>query len=962
MSAPALRSLFAAHGAPVSAPRPFLLGGDTAWLVAQGHVDVFAVRVRDAEPYGPRRHLVRVESGGALLGLGASAGAHGMGLLAAAAAGTRLLALAQGHLRLAADGAEREAAVHAVEGWAAALCAGIARDAVPRRSDDLAPGGTRTLAAGATVRPVGVAWLRHGEGTTYLLSMRALPLNGGATVPIAAPAWVTAENEARVTAGTAMPPAAEAWVGLERLHDLVLAAAGVMAEAEEKTGRERLRRRAALDRAVLARATGRLATVIDPRRLKGGMRLRAPGEEENALLAACRLVAEAQGLTVRPPPASVTGDLAAIARASGYQTRKVMLRDDWWRRDGGPMLAVRENGLRAVALLPERGNRYVLCDPTDRTRTPMDAKEAGTLSPFAWSFYRPFAPGPVGILGLLRHGVRGCGRDLATLLTVGAAGGALAMAPPVATGLLFNSVIPGAERAQLAQLTAVLLAVAVAAALFQLTRAVALTRIEGKAGSAVQGAVWDRLLSLPPNFFRARAAGDLASRAMGVDAIREALSGASATALLGLLFSLFNFALLFHYSGRLALWATFLASLLVVATVASSVVQLRRQRVLSRLQAEIEGVVLQLLTGIAKLRAAAAEARAFGLWADRFAEQRRLRYAVRRAAGGLASFNSGFPVLAQAVVFAIAAGMVGKEDGMRTGDFLAFMAAFGSFTAALLSTSIAVTQALSAIPQYEIARPILEAEPEIDAGRADPGVLQGEVSVQHLFFRYAEDGAYVLDDLSFHAEPGEFVALVGPSGSGKSTLFRLLLGFEQPESGSIFFDGQELGGVDVLLLRRQIGVVLQNGRLMPGDLFSNIVGSTGANLEDAWEAARMSGLDADIKAMPMGMHTMVSEGGTTLSGGQRQRLMIARAIVTRPRILLFDEATSALDNRTQAIVSDSLAGLRATRLVIAHRLSTIVHADRICVIERGTVVQSGRYDELMAVDGPFRELARRQIA
>ena len=249
-----------------------------------------------------------------------------------------------------------------------------------------------------------------------------------------------------------------------------------------------------------------------------------------------------------------------------------MLRDDWWRRDGGPMLGMLENGRHAVALLPMRSRRYLLCDPSERTRTPVDAKVAGTLSPFAWSFYRPFAPGPVGLVRLLRHGVQGCGRDVATLLVVGAGGGALAMAPPVATGLLFNSVIPGAERAQLAQLTAVLLAVAVAAALFQLTRAVALTRIEGRAGSAVQAAVWDWLLSLPPNFFRARAAGDLVSRAMGVDAIRESLSGATATALLALLFSCFNFALLFHYSGRLALWATLLAFVMVAATMASSVV------------------------------------------------------------------------------------------------------------------------------------------------------------------------------------------------------------------------------------------------------------------------------------------------------------------------------------------------------------------------------------------------------
>ncbi|HSU14673.1 NHLP bacteriocin export ABC transporter permease/ATPase subunit [Longimicrobium sp.] len=961
MSAPALRSLFAAHGAPVTPAGPFLLGGDTGWLVAQGHVDVFAVRVAEGEPTGARRHLVRVESGGALLGVGEAAGAHGMGLLAAPAVNARLLALPQARLRDAAGGGERDAAAAAVEGWAAALCTGIARDVVPRRSEDLAEGMAITLPAGATVRPVGVVWLRHREGSTDLLGDATLRLSGDVPVPIAAPAWVTAEAEARVAA-EAMPEPAEAWRGMARLHGLVLGAAAELAAREETADRDRLRRRAALDRSVLARATGRLASVIETRRAAGGMRMRAADDDEDALFASCRLVAEAQGIAVRPPPAATEMKLASIARASGFQTRTVMLRDDWWRRDSGPMLAFLDAEKRFVALLPVRGRSYVLCDPVERARTPVDGKVAGTLTPFAYAFYRPFDPGPVGIGGLLRFGIRGCGRDVTTLLLVGFAGGALAMAPPIATGLLFNSVIPGAERAQLAQLTAVLLAVAVAAALFQLTRAVALTRIEGKAGAAVQAAVWDRLLSLPPGFFRARAAGDLASRAMGVDSIREALSGATATALLGLVFSTFNFALLFHYSGRLAGWATLMAGILVAATIASSFVQLRRQRVLSRLQAEIEGVVLQLLTGIAKLRAAAAEARAFGLWAERFAEQRRLRYAVRRAAGGLASFNAAFPVLAQAVIFAAAAAVVGGDHGMKTGDFLAFMAAFGAFTGALLTTSQAVTNALAAVPQYEIARPILEAEPETDLGRADPGVLTGQVSMQHLFFRYSVDGGYVLNDLSLNAEAGEFVALVGPSGSGKSTLLRLLLGFEQPESGSIFFDGQELGGLDLLALRRQIGVVLQNGRLMPGDLFSNIVGSTGALLEDAWEAARMSGLDGDIKAMPMGMHTVVSEGGSTLSGGQRQRLMIARAIVTRPRILLFDEATSALDNRTQAIVADSLAGLRSTRLVIAHRLSTVIHADRICVIQKGTVVQSGRYEELMEVDGPFRELARRQIA
>jgi ATP-binding cassette subfamily C protein len=215
--------------------------------------------------------------------------------------------------------------------------------------------------------------------------------------------------------------------------------------------------------------------------------------------------------------------------------------------------------------------------------------------------------------------------------------------------------------------------------------------------------------------------------------------------------------------------------------------------------------------------------------------------------------------------------------------------------------------------------------------------------------------------VSFHVKAGEFVAFVGPSGSGKSTVLRLLLGFEEPESGAIYFDGQELAGLDLQAIRSQIGVVLQNGRLMSGDIFTNIVGSSLATIDDAWEAARMAGLDLDVKRMPMGMHTVVSEGGGTLSGGQRQRLMIARALLRRPTVLFFDEATSALDNRTQAIVGESLDRLHATRIVVAHRLSTIMHADQIYVMEGGRIVERGNYGELMENKGLFSELAKRQL-
>ncbi len=958
--------VFAREGVPLeaSADRAFLLAGDGAWLVAAGRIDVFAVRVRDGRAVGARRHLCRVLPGEPLLAAGEAADP---GLLAVGAPGTRLLALPRERLRGA--GCEAEAAA-VLEGWAAALCGGIAPEVVPRHCRDLGADGEEALPPGSAFRPEhGVAWVRHAEGSSLLLGHAGLRVNGDGWLPLSRRAWLETPEGARV-ATVGAPPEEEAWAGVERLHRLVLAHSLHAAEAAAEAERERARRRAALDRDTLAGACVRLAGTLDPETARGapGMRLRAaePGGED-ALFAAARLVGDALGVEVRAAPAAsgTRNPLDAIARASRLRTRRVLLRDGWWTADSGPLLAVVEEGRRPVALLPAPGGGYLLCDPAERTRVPVDAALAPGLSAFAHTFYRPFPETPLRLAEVLRFGARASGRDLLTVVGMGIAGGALAALTPVAVGVIFNSILPESERGQLLQVTALLLAVTVATALFQLTRAVALIRIEGRMSATLQAAVWDRLLALPVGFFRGYTAGDLAERAMGIDAIRQVLSGTTVAALLGVIFSAFNFALLFAYDSGLAGWATLLVAVALAVTAGAGWLQLRHQRHLSRKQAEISGMVLQFLTGISKLRVAGAEVQAFAMWARKFAEQRRLRFAVRRIAGGLAAFNAAFPVVASLVIFAVASGRLEGAPGeapLRTGDFLAFLAAFSAFLGAMVATSSAVVGALTVIPHYENASPILLAEPESDSGRADPGTLSGEIEVQHLRFRYGGEGPYVLDGLSLHVKPGEFVALVGASGSGKSTLLRLLLGFEAAESGSVYFDGQELGGVDVLAVRRQIGVVLQNGRLMPGDIFSNIVGSSLCTLEDAWEAARMAGLDEDVRAMPMGMHTIISEGGSTLSGGQRQRLLIARAVVTRPRILLFDEATSALDNRTQAVVSDSLSRLQATRLVIAHRLSTIVGADRICVVQGGRVVQSGTYLRLMREAGPFADLARRQLA
>ena len=377
------------------------------------------------------------------------------------------------------------------------------------------------------------------------------------------------------------------------------------------------------------------------------------------------------------------------------------------------------------------------------------------------------------------------------------------------------------------------------------------------------------------------------------------------------------------------------------------------------LQGRIAGQVQQYISGISKLRVAAAETRAFAEWAKAFGQQKRMDLRLGTLNNRMTVFNQSFSLFTAICLFATVA--LWAAPGLTTGKFLAFNMAFGSFLYAGLSASHAVISVLQAVPVFERARPILQALPEVREAKSDPGELRGALELSHISFRYKPGSPLVLNDVSLHIAPSEFVALVGPSGAGKSTILRLLLGFETPESGTILYDGLDLAGLDVQAVRRQMGVALQNGKLMPGDIFENVVGSGLFTLEDAWAAVRKAGLEEDVLQMPMGMHTVLGETAGTLSAGQRQRLMIARAIVSNPRILLFDEATSALDNRTQAIVCASLKLLQATRVVIAHRLSTIIEADRILVLNQGKLVQSGTYKELIKQPGTFADLVQRQV-
>ena len=448
--------------------------------------------------------------------------------------------------------------------------------------------------------------------------------------------------------------------------------------------------------------------------------------------------------------------------------------------------------------------------------------------------------------------------------------------------------------------------------------------------------------------------------------IRRQLSGRTLINLITSLFALFYLAQLFYYNVRLALIAVAVAVIAIAVTTVSGMLMLSKVRPLLEVQGNIFGQTVQLINGISKLHIAGAQERAFASWSKNYTRQIKLELSTQRVEDAVVLFNTVMPLVTSGVLFwftirLLEAPQTTGSIELSLGTFLAFNTAFHSFIRGTTDLSNTVTEILQITPQWQRTQPILLTIPEVDLSKADPGKLVGKITIDHVTFRYRSDGPLTLDNVTISAKPGEFVAFVGGSGSGKSTLLRLLLGFETPQTGSIYYDGQDLCGLDVDAVRRQLGVVLQNGQLSSASIFENIAGGAQITLDEAWEAARMSGLADDITTMPMQMHTVVSEGGGNISGGQRQRLLIARALALKPRILLFDEATSALDNRTQAIVSESMDKLQVTRIAIAHRLSTIRNAHQIYVLQAGRVVQQGTFQELAAVEGLFAQLMARQM-
>jgi NHLM bacteriocin system ABC transporter ATP-binding protein len=688
------------------------------------------------------------------------------------------------------------------------------------------------------------------------------------------------------------------------------------------------------------------------------------GVDDDTLLAVCRHVARAAGITLTDPPKSGpaqdrVGPVERIAATSRVRTRPVRLQGRWWRTDAGPLVGHRAASGAPVALVWRRG-RYEAVNPVTGSRTRIGKENADEFEERAVMFYRPLPERPANVRRLVAFSLRGTRMDLRNLLLAGVVTVVLGALVPIATGQILGVYVPKAQTGLIVQVALAVMITSIVSAAFMLLQNLTVLRMEGRIESTLQPAVWDRLLRLPTRFFAERSTGELASAAMGISSIRRVLSGIGPVALQSTTVGAMNVVLLLWYSVPLALAA--LGMLLVIGTVflGMGLWQVRWQRRLVELNNKLNNQAFQTLRGLPKLRVAAAESFAYAAWARRFARSRELQQRVGRIKNLTTVLDSVYLPLCSLIMFMLLAGPA--RGTMSAGEFLTFSTAVTMLLTSVTQLTGVLVSAAAALPMFELVRPILDEAPEVRGASAQPGRLTGAIEARNLTFRYADDGPPVLDDVSLTVRPGEFVAVVGPSGCGKSTLLRLLIGFDRPASGTVLYDGQDLAALDPAAVRRQCGVVLQNAQPLTGSILDCISGAETFSQEEVWEAAEMAGLAEDIKRMPMGLHTLIASGGA-ISGGQRQRLMIAQALVRRPRILFFDEATSALDNETQRVVIESTRRLDATRIVIAHRLSTVMDADRVIVMDEGRVVEEGRPADLVADEGGrLHELVRRQLA
>ncbi len=945
---------------------------DCVWFIVQGAVNLFLVESRDEVQLAAPQHLMRRNSGRLLPGVAPdtrdSDDGTTLGLIAKGKPGTLLKRLPASSLSEIhpAELAEQ------IDTWLTAVTGTLSRFAsrLPRPTALAEPGLTLALGPSTLSARRGVVWISvppQGESLYMDIVDRADIAEASGTqeamIPLTPTSWLTVLGKATVSGQSTEELAGKGLLlqALASFHAVALAL-------------ERLNRRlAVVDDANLERvqttsrrtaetvARHRLFNIYD-RLIAWGSRI-----EDTTLADALRIVGRREGIEFRFPvrsgPTESPLSLVDVLDASGVRARRVRLRseDDWWRGDSTALLAFRADDGQPVALLPGMFGRYREVDPVSNHSVRMTEDRARTLAKDAWMFYRPLPPGNVGPKDLLALALHGSVADLVRLVIAGLPGGLIKLIPALALGFVANEVTAGASAGALYVVAMTVAGFGLLGALLHLLQGKTMMRLEGRAASRVEAAVWDRLMRLPPNILRRHSAGDLAMSGLAFQSLRDDVQGVVADSMLSVIFLLPVFGVIAFYDATLGVVALAISMVSLLINVCLGLGKISPYRRMISAARRVTGRLFQIVGGIAKLRMENAEGSAYAIWAQDYREQKRAELDLNVLEGHSRAFGSALPFLAGGIMLFAVATM--SDSPVPVGDFIVVYTVFIAFQSAIVRLGESIGTIAAMVPAFDQMSPFLAAETESEVEGEPVEHLGGDILFDRISFRYDPDGPLILDDVTIRARPGEFVAIAGQSGAGKSTLFRLALGIDWPTTGAVYYDGRDLRHLNLKQVRRKIGAVPQSVGLHPNDLWDNLVSHHDdvANA-DVWNAVRVAEVEHEIKDMPMGMMTMVGTSGAVLSGGESQRVSIARSVIGNPRILLLDEATNWLDNENQAKVMQNLTAQTSTRIVIAHRLSTLEQADRIYVLQAGRVVQCGSFDELMEVDGDFRELVKRQIA
>lgn len=694
-------------------------------------------------------------------------------------------------------------------------------------------------------------------------------------------------------------------------------------------------------------------------------------EGRSPLFQALEIIGKASGL-IFTCPSKPPITIESICVESKVRYRRILLTPGWWRKDQeyllGFILKEGEEASPVVLYLQHKHNLVI--NPQTREITPLDAKTLSLIQPVAYMFYRSLPQNITGFRDVARFCLQGTLRDYFGLSLAGALAVLMGFLFPFANKVFFDYVIPHLNIHLYMEMMIGIGVAAVSSAIFLLCRSFFVLKLSGVLEHRMQMGLWDRLFQLPIHFFRKLGLGDLINRTLVTEQFRRNLSENTLLILFNAIFSIIYLIMMVFYSWQLSVIGFGVSIIALSLSVILSFIKLTYDRALMASNAEINTFLTQVVNGICKIRIAAAENRIFSNWARAYRDNQALTLRLRNYQMAIKISNNFFSVFATFLIYAFVIWWMYLETTtsifkltpvISIGSFLAFSASFTPFLQAIIDIGNNFSALLSFVPFWERARPLFLTSVESSQEKASPEELTGSCYIENVSFRYHENTPLILDGISMRIPAKSFIGIVGPSGSGKSTLLQLLIGFEVPSKGVISYDHYDMNHLNLRTLRKQMGIVSQSSNIFFGTIFDNIVCGGGYSPEQIWEAISLSMLKEELLELPMGLYTILPGGGITLSGGQKQKLLLARALIRKPKMLLLDEATSSLDNQTQHTIAENLRNLGMTRIVIAHRFSTIMKADYIYVIEKGTITASGSFDELLATSAWFKHNHERQI-